>query len=357
MVMTRDIIHRPADHVKRASGPLMFAHKCVRRDRSGAMLLASSALLVSLALTGVVTLIALAITYFTPGGVIDWSRWMLYGNAALAPLLSYVALTLLASSNDENAWKSFNALAKEARKAISLTDRELGDALDDLMQRNSDDTTDLRRVVSLRLAETQMQYASASRQAGTADKGPLLQVRDETLRAIAESAVTEHDGIRQIVAERDADKARTALIGLRAGVSDALSIGAGPKRATRIPFVSTGSARHNLLVMSATKALAIDPDLVDAGGSRLDELLRVHMPRILETHAEASRRAGLKTGDAAIQAIRDADARLDEALASIGTSIQEAVERLNHESAQALITEVRFLNLRRGEGAATALVA
>ena len=106
-----------------------------------------------------------------------------------------------------------------------------------------------------------------------------------------------------------------------------------------------------------TSAFDADPDLVDAGGSRLDELLRVHMPRILETHAEASRRAGLRTGDAAIQAIRDADARLDEALASIGTSIQEAVERLNHESAQALITEVRFLNLRRGEGAATALVA
>lgn len=356
MAKSRDIIHRPADHVKRATGPLMFMHRSVRSDPAGAMLVTGAALFAGLVLTGFVTLIAWCVTYVATTGPIDWVEWMLWSNGVLGPLLTYIGMTLMASSYDTQASKSFDSLSSEAKRRLSAIDASLGESLKEMMRDVSDETDDLRRITMLRLAETQMQFAAAVRQAGSGDKTPLMEVRDDTLKAIASSAIMEHEGIRRIIDERDADKARTALIGLRAGVSDALSLGAASKRAASpVPFVSTGSARHNLLVQKGEKALMTNPDLVDSNGGRLDELLHVHMPRILQTHAESSRRAGLKSGREVIEAMAQADARLDAALASIGRSIQEAVESLNDESGQALAREVRFLNMRRGEADEPAL--
>lgn len=349
MAKTRQIIHRPADHVRRATGPLMFMHASVRSDPKGATLVTSAALFASLALTGFVTVIVWSLTYMATSGPIDWREWMLWGNAILGPLIAYAGLTLMASSYDTEASKSFASLSNNAVTRLMDIDKSLGHRVNELMRRSCDDTAELRRITMLRFAETQMQFSSAVRQAGTGDTLPLMDVRDDALKAIAASAIAESECIRKVVEERDAGKARTALIGLRSGVSDALSIGARSKSSGPVPYVSTGSALHNLLVDKATRALAIDPDLVDSNGARLDELLRVHMPRMLQKHAESSRRAGLKTGADAIQAIRIADSDLDDALTLIGRSIQEAVENLNDESGRELKQEVRFLNMRRGE--------
>jgi hypothetical protein len=105
---------------------------------------------------------------------------------------------------------------------------------------------------------------------------------------------------------------------------------------------SIGNARIARIVANAEAALSIDPDLVDDAGARIDDLIRKHVPRLLDRHAEASVQAP-------VAELQGVDAILEDGVELIRRSVEEALGRMQDERRQALQTEIGFLRLRRGE--------
>jgi len=115
------------------------------------------------------------------------------------------------------------------------------------------------------------------------------------------------------------------------------------------PMVPTApTARIARIVDTAEKALATHPDLVDAQGARVDDLVRRHVPRLLQKHAEAARTASTRDIDGV-------DAALDHGVDAIRSSVEEAIAGLHDLAMDELVTELRFLSLRRGATQLTAV--
>lgn len=102
------------------------------------------------------------------------------------------------------------------------------------------------------------------------------------------------------------------------------------------------TARLSRILTLASRALADHPDMVDAGGARIDQLIRVHVPRLISLRAEA-----LET--ARSQDIEAVDRGFDAAFDSVAASIEEAIGSIHDETMDRLATEMRFLTARRGE--------
>lgn len=109
-----------------------------------------------------------------------------------------------------------------------------------------------------------------------------------------------------------------------------------------IPAAAVGNARIERIMANAEKALAIDPDLTDDTGARIDDLVRKHVPRLLAVHAEASRARP-------VEDLGSIDDALDEGVEMVRASVEEALGRLQDASGDALQTEIGFLRLRRGD--------
>lgn len=103
-----------------------------------------------------------------------------------------------------------------------------------------------------------------------------------------------------------------------------------------------GNARIGRILANAEKALAVDPDLMDDAGSRIDDLVRKHLPRLMQRHAEASKVRP-------VEELASIDADLDEAVELVRASVEEALSRLKDASRDALRNEIGFLRLRRGD--------
>jgi hypothetical protein len=119
----------------------------------------------------------------------------------------------------------------------------------------------------------------------------------------------------------------------------AIADGRDPTRPTRLLVPSARIAR---IIETAEMALSAHPDLTDGNGARIDALVRVHVPRLLERHAIAA-------GTASSRETAAVDAALDEAVEGVRASVEEGLSRLHDEAMSALATELRFLSLRRGE--------
>ena len=104
----------------------------------------------------------------------------------------------------------------------------------------------------------------------------------------------------------------------------------------------TADARINRLVDAGRRALQMDTDLVDDAGARIDHLIDVHVPALLDSHAKASRCACLEDLD-----IVDAD--LARGIEMVRRSIDEGLRRVRTAAADRLRTEVAFLRARRLE--------
>lgn len=102
--------------------------------------------------------------------------------------------------------------------------------------------------------------------------------------------------------------------------------------------------RLSRILSLANRALAKHPDMQDAGGARIDHLVRVHVPRLLALRSEA-----LET--ARTQDIENVDKAFDAAFDGIVTSIEEGMASVHGETMDRLSTEMRFLTARREEGA------
>lgn len=102
------------------------------------------------------------------------------------------------------------------------------------------------------------------------------------------------------------------------------------------------TARLSRILTLASRALASHPDMADAGGARIDQLVRVHVPRLISLRAEA-----LET--ARSQDIEAVDRGFDAAFDSVAASIEEAIGSIHDETMDRLATEMRFLTARRGD--------
>ena len=341
--------HRPAHHVKRAGGPLAMLHRSAIDDVANIALILLVSTVISLLTTFIGVGLSWLVTAMSNAGPIVFLHNMMLGTAWLVPITFYALLTYDVITGHHAAMRCFHKDAMAAAKAFSEVDHGISYRLTGLLEDKTPETMDLRHLLTLRLAETEIAYGRAIRTIRSADAPPVKQARGEAVRTIAGWALAEQDEIERERTRIRNHEARGAMDVLTDGLASATTLGS--RRAARGPrvFASTGNARRNRLIMNAEAALVIDPDLVDRSGARLDDLVRVHAPRLLDKHDAASRRAGLHDPAKAAVAMNEADAALDAGLAAIGASIEDAVGRLQHESAQELLTEVRFLNMRRGD--------
>jgi hypothetical protein len=140
---------------------------------------------------------------------------------------------------------------------------------------------------------------------------------------------------------RDMDRIHSesdALTRLEHALKDAVD---GPVGGTVALTATAPTARISRIVETAEKALASHPDLLDAQGARVDDLVRTHVPRLLQKHAEAARTATAAE-------VAEVDAALDKGVDAVRASVQEALAGLHDQAMDELVTELRFLDLRRG---------
>jgi hypothetical protein len=132
--------------------------------------------------------------------------------------------------------------------------------------------------------------------------------------------------VRRASARENALKARKAY--------DSLSIKAANAYAT--PRTPT---RLTAFIASAESALSIHADLVDEDGSRIDDLVRKHLPRLQQRHADA-----IALGSP--EAITAAETMLDQALSMARDSLSRARTIASKTHLDAMDTELRFLGMR-----------
>lgn len=159
--------------------------------------------------------------------------------------------------------------------------------------------------------------------------------------ATSKARLRAMDSVSRIIADRRARSEQPTEQSLLSSFEDdcvAISDGRDPTSPTRVLVPSARIAR---IIDTAEKALRTHPSLTDDAGGRIDDLVRVHVPRLLDTHARAA-------GTAAADEMQAVDAALDEAVELVRTSVEEALSRLHDEATSALTTEIRFLTLRRG---------
>lgn len=202
----------------------------------------------------------------------------------------------------------------------------------------------LRRSTIVRLAAVEHAYQDSVARLGTASKDEASRIRREAVLSIARDTARQRRAmeIREHEAyERDAGG---AIEDLRAAVGGALRLGIHPGTQPLQRRAGTGRAHVDRLIAKAEEALAIDPDLVDANGARIDAAIREHLPRLLRRHAETAKHVR-------IEDLARTDALLDDGVEMIRTSVEEGLDGLRDERADALRTEIAFLRLRRAPAA------
>lgn len=107
-------------------------------------------------------------------------------------------------------------------------------------------------------------------------------------------------------------------------------------------MASTAEKRAAALIADAEDALALRPDLVDRNHARIDDLVRVHLPRMVRIHTET-------LPGATPEGRRALDSHFDTCLELARLSIEESYAVLQDERFDASLTELRFMRSRRGE--------
>lgn len=207
---------------------------------------------------------------------------------------------------------------------------KLREGLNAVLFEHGADADDVKARLILRLATIQSVRAGVTGLVGNGGAPLTEKARLAAVRAALDDATAEMKLAR--AASVDA---------LSRSFEDAGRIGAVPPSPTA-PL--TGNARINRLVANAEAALEIDPDLVDAGGARIDSLVREHLPRLVARHAELSIITPL-------DGIDETDVNLEKGVELVRASVAEAIAGLRGSRADALRTEIAFLRMRRNTAA------
>lgn len=291
----------------------------------GAMLIEFALLPMNMALPGIPLLIGLS--------------------AALTPVAYGISAWKRTGDDDATALTKFSAMATTAVEQSlhpldGKGDRDLRDAALKVIQSTDVASEELRRRATMRIAAIQRAYHRSLSRLGTASKDEAVRIRNEAVRALAVDAVREHEAVIQQKLENDARGAGGAIEDLRDEISGLLSIGAPKGAKILIAHTGTGRAHVDRLISKAEEALLLDPDMKDRSGARVDAAIREHLPRLLQKHADTAK-------SARVEDLAATDRMLDEGVELIRRSVEEGLEGIRNEKADALRTEIGFLRLRR----------
>lgn len=323
----------PRDLATRPEGPLSFLHPSTRAYRPSMRMRAIQAQLAYAGLGIAAAVVA----------------WVAVHDFATSTILLVVIPILLAFTGFGafSAWRGLLADTRtvyaqgwtdakgEVHKLVRGFDYDRGfaklrEGLNAILHEYGADADDVKARLILRLATIQAVQGGVAGLVGNAGSPLAEKARLAAIRSALDDATAEQKLVR--AASVDA---------LSRSFEDASRVGAAPPT----PSTSlTGNARINRLVANAEAALEIDPELVDAGGARIDALVRDHLPRLISRHAELSLCTPL-------DGIDDADHRLEEGVELVRASVAEAIAGLRGNRADALRTEIAFLRMRRSAAA------
>jgi hypothetical protein len=214
------------------------------------------------------------------------------------------------------------------RMTKTCSDPSRKDAMLTAMQIASDQIDKLDRPLLIRLDAVAISLEAALRAAGP-DAEATANARDMAEQAIVSIMAT-------VEAKASRIPSATASLALEELCRD---MGVGMPASLQPP-----TARIERILAIARDALETHPDLVDGAGARIDDLIDVHVPRLLSVRAEAVRTASASDLDAV-------DETFAVAFDKIAASIREGMESIHDSAMDRLATEVRFLSARRNETA------
>lgn len=329
--------HLPADHVAFPSGPLAFRHPGWRRRR-----FAVAREVVPAVLKGGVAAIAgevlLWMAAHRNGIPFDGPLVLAVLFAIIVPCWVYIQVMGAAVDTWVRAHSAFHHAVFKITESLKPNNLVLIAQLEALRTDHRAEVRGLRDATTLRLAEIARLHGEASSSVGINETPTVNAARDEAALRVIRTAVAEHQRIRDELAEATRRREILALGELETALASIDTFGTSSAiTGTATPL---GNAVVTRLVVNAEEALAIDPDLVDSAGARIDALVRTHLPRLLQRHADIAAHAVI--GDLAA-----ADRDLDEGVELVRVSIEEAIAGLRHERGDALRSEVAFLRMRR----------
>lgn len=163
-------------------------------------------------------------------------------------------------------------------------------------------------------------------------------ISHDSMKSIRAHGVARDACYGMVASFRERNRDRDVDAAIEDLSADCRAIARGGRR-DAIPL-ATPTARIGRIISTAERMLADHPDLVDGQGARVDDLIRIHVPRLLERHRVAAESASAKDLEAV-------DAQLDAGVEKVRESVQEAANAVHDDAMQALSTELRFLSLRR----------
>lgn len=334
----------PSLHVMPAEGALAAFHPAVLRRP-----IVVPALATTLTASSVLSLVGATLYSLTPGGSALGQGGILTTALIITivvwPILMYLLMTGCAFGRQRVAMRQFREVAEtRAARVIHLADPAKADRLKKLLVNGDPRYAPIRRLTMVRIAETTRLFDEALSHMGDRDAMPARDAyRDALLRVIDESSLEVDLISARIQADQDFS-AKDALQDLSFALGTS---GMRPTNGTHALPDLRGDLGAMRVAAAAEKAMAIDPELTDATGNRLDTLVREHLPRLMETHADMVSTPG---SDASV-----AKAFLDKGLALVEKSVEEAITNLQGRKADALRTEVAFLVARRGDTVLTSI--
>lgn len=279
------------------------------------------------AVCGVVLSMIAAVAY-----PVDMLATLLAGALAAGPIDAFVNLSKDARLNRRLAVSDAET---RARGLITSASEPEWHAIIAIMANDDPAVAEARTRMIARLAAISIKYDEAQRYAKTdhASNTVALETAKKAARRICAQTVAEIDRIH--LATHGID----AVTRLEMSCQDIVEGDSAPETGMDVRYV--GRAHVARIVANAERALKLDRDLVDDTGARIDDLVRRHVPRLLQRHADAAMMAD-------VSALEGIDRDLDEGVEHVRASVEEALTRLQGDHRQALETEIGFLKLRRG---------
>jgi hypothetical protein len=259
------------------------------------------------------------------------------GTIAAWPILMLCLMISAAYTTGFTAMRRYREMAETtASRILHSADPDRMTVLKNLLANTDPRYAGIRRLAIIRIANATMQFDARSRH-----------IEDEHLKAIGESY---RELLFRIVDEAGCDSDRIdeeiELSGIRQSQKtigdmgttiEDIDLDVVPRALPELH----GDVAAMRLATTAEKALAIDPELTDANGGRLDNLIRNHLPHLLAIHQDMISAPGADKAEARKM--------LDEGLEIVAKSVEEAIQRLQGRKADDLRTQIAFLRTRRGD--------
>lgn len=303
-----------------------------------------------LATSGMAALFAATLYAMTPAGAAAAGGTLLavglVVTAVLWPILTLLTLTTAAYGRQFMAMRQFEDTARtQAARVIHAADPEKASRLNKLLVNKDSRYAPIRRLTLVRIAETTRLFNEALVHLGEGDKTEARNAYRDALVRIVDESTVETDIVTAHIEADSRFSARQALEDLSFAMN-----GAGGVRSKALGHALPdlrGDMTAMRIAATGEKVLAIDPEATDAGGNRLDTLIRDHLPRLIVRYGEMMDAPGADP--------KEARTMLDTGLDLVSRSVEEAGANLRGVKADALRTEIGFLASRRGDSTLTSI--